>query len=271
VLGRHIPALRFLELLLGDTQALTLPQRFYQRALSGNVDEILVAARAFLKRHSFAVFSDIVLMPALHLVFLDREAGAISREQQLKMRDLFVTVVSALSGEPKRLRRHRGSVLDDQSAGQILRQHREQLTGRWQGPVDVAPGSILLCLGMGSVADTIAAELLVRALREQGLDARHVSMEDLAAGSRPPDADPAAIAIVYLVSAFPSAERERAEQTTDQLRQLLPNVRTVLVLLPGMSLAPQLSANAGTTADYAVSSFVQALQVCLEKQRPEAA
>jgi len=270
VLGRHIRALRFLELLLGDTQALTLPQRLYQRALSGNADEILVAARAFLKRHSFAVYCDLVLMPALHLTFLDREAGLISHEQQIKMRDLLVTVVSTLSGEPKRLRRHRASVLDDQSAGQILRQHREELTGRWQGPVDVAPGSILLCLGMGSVADTIAAELLVRALREQGLDGRHVSMEDLSAGARPPDADPAAIAIAYLVSAFPSTERERSEQTTDLLRQYLPNVRIVLVLLPGMSIAPQLAPHVGN-ADYAVSSFVRALHACLKDQRPEAA
>ena len=46
VLGRHIRALRFLELLLGATQALTLPQKFYQRALSGDADEILVDARA---------------------------------------------------------------------------------------------------------------------------------------------------------------------------------------------------------------------------------
>jgi len=42
------------------------------------------------------------------------------------------------------------------------------------------------------------------------------------------------------------------------------------VLLPGMSIAPQLSPVVGN-ADYAVSSFVQALQVCLEKRRPEAA
>src|SRR4029077_4144139 len=67
VIGRHIRALRFLELLLGDTQALTLPQRFYERALSGDADEILLVARAFLKSNSFAAYCDFVLMPALHL------------------------------------------------------------------------------------------------------------------------------------------------------------------------------------------------------------
>jgi predicted PurR-regulated permease PerM len=263
VLGRHIRALRFLELLLGDTQALTLPQKFYQRALSGDADEILVDARAFLRRNSFAAYCDLVLMPALHLGFLDHELGAISRDQQLKIRDLLVAVVSALSGEPKRLRRHRLSVLDDQDPGRILRQHREQLTGRWQGPVAVPPGSILLCVGLGSTADTIAAELLVRALREQGLDARHVSMEDLDVESRPPGADPAAIAIAYVVSAFPSAERERSEQTIDRVRQHLPNARVVSVFLPGISIQEELPPRAGNS-DHAVSSFIEAAELCVD-------
>jgi predicted PurR-regulated permease PerM len=263
VAGRHIRALRFLELLLGGTQALTLPQKFYQRALSRDAHEILVDARAFLKRNSFAAYCDRVLMPALHLGFLDYELGAISRDQQLKIRDLLVGVVSALSGEPKRLQRRRLSVLDDEDPGRILRQHREQVTGQWQGPVVVPPGSILLCLGLGSLADTIAAELLVRALREQGLDARHVSIEDLDAQSRPPGADPAAIAIAYVVSAFPSVERERREQTTDRIRHHLPNAKVVCVFLPGIAVQKEFPPHVGD-ADHAVSSLVAAVESCLE-------
>jgi predicted PurR-regulated permease PerM len=264
VLGRHIRALSFLDLLLGDAQGLTLPQKFYERALSGDADEILVAARNFLKRNSFAAYCDVVLMPALHLAFLDRQANAISPDQQIKMRDLLVAVVSTLSGEPRRLR---PSVLGEQNAGVILRRHREQLIGRWQGPLAVAPGSILLCLGLGSAADTIAAELLVRALREQGLDARHVSLEDLDAASRPPDADPAVVALAYLVSAFPSAEREHFEQSADRVRQPLPSAGLVSVFLPGVSIEAELAPHVAQ-ADYAVSSFVEAVQVSLERQRP---
>ena len=267
VLGRHIRALSFLDLLLGNAQGLTLPQKFYERALSGDADEILASARTFLKRNSFATYCDLVLMPALHLAFLDREAGAISRDQQIKMRDLLVAVVSALSGEPRRLR---PSVLEDQNAGLILRRHREQLIGRWQGPVAVPPGSILLCMGLGSPADTIAAELLVRALREQGLDGRHVSLEDVDAGSRPPEADPAAVAIAYLVSAFPSTERADFERAAARVRQQLPGVRVVSVFLPGVSLQPELPAHIDH-ADYSVSSFVEAVQASVERQQAEAA
>jgi len=272
VIGRHIRALSFLDLLLGDAQVLTLPQRFYQRALSGDADEILAVARAFLKRNSFAAYCDLVLIPALHLAFLDLEAGAISHDQQIKMRDLLVMVVSVLSGEPTRLRRHRPSVLDDQNAGLILRQHREQLTGRWQGPVVVPPGSILLCLGLGSSsrADMIAAELLVRALREQGLDARHVLMADLDLAARPPDANRAAIAIVYLVSAFPSPEREHSEEAIRRLREYFPNVRIVSAFLPGICIQPpEVSSSDGTT-DRIVSSFVEAVQVASTGSTPSA-
>ena len=267
MLGRHTRALNFLDLVLGDTQTLTLPQKFYQRALSGDADEILAVARTFLKHKSFAAYCDQVLMPALHLAFLDREAGAISIDQQIKMRDLLVAVVSTLSGEPRRLRR-RATVLDNQNAGLILRQHREQLTGRWQGPLAVPPGSILLCLAMGSQADTIAAELLVRALREQKLDARHISTADLDAGSRPPGANPDAVAIVYLVSAFPSAEREHPEETIEQVRQLLPKARIVSVFHPGMSLQPDPAAHVGNI-DGAASSFVEAVQLCVARQDTE--
>jgi hypothetical protein len=122
---------------------------------------------------------------------------------------------------------------------------------------------------MGSTADTIAAELLVRSLRDQRLDARHISMPDLDDGSRPPDANPAAVAIAYLVSAFPSAEREHPEKTIDRIRELLPEARIVPVFHPGISIQHDHTAHVGN-ADGAVSSFVEAVQVCLDLHQPEA-
>ena len=45
VAGRHLKGLGVLELLLGNRQPLTLPQRFYQRALSADPHEIIANAR----------------------------------------------------------------------------------------------------------------------------------------------------------------------------------------------------------------------------------
>ncbi len=268
VAGRHIKALSWLDVLLGDTQALTMPQRFYQRALSADSAEIISSARQFLKRNSFASYCDLVLMPALHLARLDLESGAIDAEQQFKVRGAMVDVIAAIGGEPRRiLRRHlRSSVLAQTNAGRQLRQQRELQSGRWQGPLSVPPGSVMLCLGLGSIQDELAAELLVRILRDQKIDARHMSLDDLSAVPPPNAAD--AISIVYLVSAFPSAERMRGEATAQQMRARLPNACIVAVYLPGMLLQPELGPELvmpkAHGVDKTAGSLTQAVQICTE-------
>jgi hypothetical protein len=267
VIGHHIKALNFLDLLLGDAQALTLPQKFYQRALSGDSHEIITVGRTFLKRNSLAAYCDIVLIPALHLGLLDYEIGAVGAEQQITIRNVIVTVVSTLGAEKRRRPlRPRLSVLDQSSAGQLLRRQREQLTGKWQGPLAVPPGSVMLCFGLGSTADDLAAELLVRILRDQDLDARHFALGDEQLdGELPPGATRDAVAIIYLVSAFPSAEREHASVVAEGVRQRIPDTPIVNVFLPGVSAQPE-PAPVGP-ADHVVTSFVQALQISLERRQ----
>lgn len=272
VLGRHIEALSFLDLLLGDTQALTLPQKFYQRALSGDSHEIVANARDFLKRNSLAAYCDLVLMPALHLGRLDYEIGVISDTQQRKIRDVIVTVVSSLGRERPNSsqQRQRASVLDHVSSGRTLRQYREQLTGSWQGPLAVPAGSVMICLGMGSTADDLAAELLVRVLLEYKQDARHFSIEDVNV-ELPPEATLGGVAIVYLVSAFAGTEGERHEVVVERVRKRLPGALLVDVLLPGVEAHPESPSQVANT-DHTVTSFARALQICLDRQleRPAA-
>jgi hypothetical protein len=131
---------------------------------------------------------------------------------------VIVDVVAALSGNSPRLaqRRPRGAVLEEVNAGRWLRQEREQMAGKWQGPLDVPAGSMILCVGLGSAADDLATELLARLLRKEAMDARHFSAADADAGL-PPGADPDTVAIIYLVSAFPGAEREEAPSIIPQL------------------------------------------------------
>src|SRR5580698_1162919 len=235
VAGRHIKALSLLDILLGDTQALTMSQTFYQRALSGDSDEIIARAREFLKRDTFANYCDLVLLPALQLAWVDHKGGAISRIQEAKVRTTVDTVVGELSGEMRSFWpwKRRNRVPDVQGIGRQLRHEREEQFGPWQGPLDVPAGSIMLAIGLGSLVDDLAAEILVRLMRDQKTDARHFSIEDLR-GPIPPEAKPASIAVVYLVSGFPSEERQRANLMVDEIRSRFPHARVVTVFLPGM-------------------------------------
>lgn len=263
IIGRHVEGLGFLELALGVAQALTLPQRFYQRALSGDAGEIIAVARGFLEHDSFPAYCDAVLMPALHLAFLDRHMGAISQAQEAKLREVVVAVVSALAGDKPRHpgRPRSSSVLAGASSGRILRAQREGVLGKWQGPLAVQPGSMMLCIGLASASDILAAELLVRALRERKLDARHLSLQDLEAAP-PPGADNAAVGIVYLMSAFAGPERERHDTVAKQLRQRFPRASLVSVFLPGIPGQGR-SPVAMPDMGYTVTSFVDAVAVAL--------
>ena len=265
--GRHIKALHFLDLLLGDTQALTLPQKFYQRALSGDSQEIVTNARIYLKSNTLAEYCDRVLIPAMHLSRLDFELGAIGQEQQARIRAVLVEVVSSLGGnDPSRsLRRRPGSVLDPQTSGRTLRSQRERQAGKWQGPIEVPRGSVMVCLALGAVADELATELLVRILRNEKQDARHFSVGD-ADVAIPPETTPGAVAIVYLVSAYPSEERDKSDAVAGRVRQLLPGALLVNVFLPGLSVIPDAPAHQGTS-DHVVTSFVEAVRICMEREQ----
>ena len=268
VAGRHIKALSLLDILLGDTQALTMPQRFYQRALSADAAEIIVGARQFLKRNTFANYCDSVLLPALHLARLDMDAGTISAEQLAKVRGSIVAVIGALGGDKPRFPRRRvgSSVLARTTAGRLLRQQREQVAGRWQGPLSVPKGSVMLCVGLGSMADELATELLVRILRDQKIDARHIALEDLAAVTTSTAAE--AVAMVYVVSAFPSQERARGDATAKEMHSRFPGACIVAVFLPGMLLQPETGLQHEDDelhgADKSAASLSHAVQICLD-------
>jgi predicted PurR-regulated permease PerM len=268
VVGRHIKALSLLDVLLGDTQALTMPQRFYQRALSADSNEIIASAHEFLKRNSFANYCDLVLLPALHLARLDLLSGAISQEQQSRVRAAMVAVIAAIGGDSPRLLRRRlsSSVLEQSTAGRLLRQQRQQVSGRWQGPLQVPAGSVIVCVGLGSMSDDLATELLVRILRDQKVDARHMLLEDLEAAMPPNAAE--AVSIVYVVSAFPSEERSLGDAAAEKLRLRFSTACIVAVFLPGM-LLQEGEEDAESTmrgADKSAGSLGHAVQICLDMQ-----
>jgi len=266
LVGRHLKGLDVLEVLLGNARPLTLAQRFYQRALAADPHEIIADARVFLRTHSVAEYCDFVMIPALHLARLDVESGVSTGEQQLIIRRVVLEVAAALSGTrlPQLRRRHRGAVLDELNAGRWLRLQREQLTGRYQGPLGVARGSIVICVGLGAPADDLATELLVRVLRDERIDARHFSRVDLAAGL-PSGADPDGVAIIFLVSAFPSPEREQGDLIRQQLHALLPRANLVRVSCPGV--AGKSESGEGGKAGPTTGSIGEAVRICVSWQK----
>jgi len=72
LMGRYVPQLSFLEVLLGDEPVLPVEANFYQRLLALDQDEATVIAEKYLKEKPIGSLYDTVLIPALAMSEQDR-------------------------------------------------------------------------------------------------------------------------------------------------------------------------------------------------------
>ena len=82
VLGRYVPHLSFLHILLGDEEVLGAEAQFYQRLLAMDQPEAHAIVAQFLKEQPLLALYDSVLIPALSLAEQDRHKGAIDAARE---------------------------------------------------------------------------------------------------------------------------------------------------------------------------------------------
>jgi len=198
---------------------------------------LMADARAYLARKPLARYCDDVLLPALKMAGTDLEAGTISPHHQQNVRVAVTSLLQMIGAEPLRKRRRNAgkSVLEQNpSIGQDLRLQREALLGRWQGPLQVSKGSMVLCVGFGSLRDDLLTEILVRVLRELKIDARSGSVME--PGDRPKDFDPESVALVFIVGLEETTGGDQYANSVTQLRAILPQV-PIVAMMPGEAVA----------------------------------
>ena len=77
LMGRYVPRLNFLEILLGDAPALDCEEIFYQRLVAMDEDEARNVAEDYLRDNSLAKLYESVLIPALQLAEEDRHSDIL--------------------------------------------------------------------------------------------------------------------------------------------------------------------------------------------------
>jgi predicted PurR-regulated permease PerM len=77
VLGRYVPQLKFLEVVLGDEPVLTAAQRFYQRLLARDREEAGTIAQTHRKEKSLESVYETIFIPALRLAEQDYQIDAL--------------------------------------------------------------------------------------------------------------------------------------------------------------------------------------------------
>ena len=231
VAGRHVRALAPITILLGDAPNMSDAERFHQRVLAGEADELTKDARTYVRRYSFARYCDHVLLPGLRLAVSDLGAGVVDKLQQDRMRAVIANIAETVApaSESGRRTRRKAVPLLDANIGAHLRQMREARFGRWQGSLDVPSGSVVLCAGLPSERDEFLTELLVRALREGEVDARSIVAG--APQERPQAGNPGLVSTVFVTYPRQDNLDEWLGAVAD-LRENLPEALMVTVLLP---------------------------------------
>jgi predicted PurR-regulated permease PerM len=98
VMGRYIPEMGYLNVLLGVEPVLSPEARFYQRLIARDQDEAIALAEEYAADHGAISLFDPILIPALTLIETDRHKGALESESE---RFAFDTTGQILEAIPK--------------------------------------------------------------------------------------------------------------------------------------------------------------------------
>ena len=116
VIGKYVPQLHFLDILLGDEPVLPPNVRVYQRLIARDEEEALELAEAEHKNHSLLEVYDQLLLPALALAELDHHQGALDEEQIGSVRQSMREIVEELGEQERRQRMTEAAARTEQQA-----------------------------------------------------------------------------------------------------------------------------------------------------------
>src|SRR5687768_11969771 len=155
VIGRYVPQLEFLGVLLGSDPVLAPEERLYQRLLAGNLEEAVEMAEDYVDEHSSREFYDNVAIPALRLAENDRQRSTTDTNYRRLVAGTAVSVVREIAEHVAEKASRTASKENgrDTQGGSLLR----------------TTSTPVLCIAGRTELDGAAVEMLAQVLDETGI------------------------------------------------------------------------------------------------------
>ncbi|MDB6067690.1 MAG: putative phytochrome sensor protein [Pedosphaera sp.] len=217
-LGRYVPNLGFLYILLGDEPVLSSSARFYQRMLAMNEQEATELAEAFLKDHSLQELYDEMIIPALVLVEQDCQRGVLDDEHHAFLMQNTRFLVDDMADLEPETQRHGAEQGNGRHIGD----------GVGQAPIVSTPHAVVFSLAARNEADEITAIMLSQVLQPHGVETRILAAPALTPEKR--EMIRQEKGCVVCVSAVPPPGLLSARQTARRLRHEFPDLQIVVGL-----------------------------------------
>ncbi|HLH93446.1 MAG TPA: AI-2E family transporter [Xanthobacteraceae bacterium] len=267
VIGRHVPGLEFLDIMIGDEPPLTPAQSFYQRTLAGDVDEAVDQAEQTLRRRSLSYVYDQVALKALILAQIDLRRGLLDGDHiehiNEGIRELIASTADYDDVTPAPRREKEGAAQADEPAGDpdgaaasfpdlpLL----QDLPPEWSG-------TPILCVAGRGPFDGAAAMMLAALLAKHGLGSR-CETDAAVSSSNIVRLDTAGVKIVCLSYLDLGASPAHLRLSVQRIRKRIP-AATVVVGLWGHEDTPDRERlPALASADRHVFSLREALDACI--------
>lgn len=270
VLGRHVPRLEFIDVILGDRPALTPAQSFYQRILAGDSDEVLQQADLLLKESRLTDYYDQVALKALLLAATDAQRRALKRDQLAIVRTAVEAVINELAAYP--------DVVEAPAPVSPAASPTDPTA-----PVPGAPSShmraigdapagrpmAVRCVAGPGVLDELVAHMLAQLLKKHGLTAVHTPYRE-ASHETIQRLDVEGVDAVCVCHLFVGGGVNRLRYLVDRLTKRFDARGPLLVLAP--TAQPDMR---GSSAEEPLSSSIgtlrEALETCVAASREHGA
>jgi predicted PurR-regulated permease PerM/methylmalonyl-CoA mutase cobalamin-binding subunit len=210
VMGRHVPKLQFLSVLLSEEQALAPHEECYHRLLAFGLDEANDLAEAYVKTNSLTSLYDSVLIPTITLAETDAQRDELDAEHRSVIHRHIHDLIEDLGSAPPSK-----SQLEADKA--VAEQTPFPLSG---------PTCRVLCVPARAYRDELAGVMLVQLLRQQDFDAENasaaLSSDELLEMAAKSDSEAICISVVTPSTLI------HARYLSAKLRAQLPHVKIVV-------------------------------------------
>jgi predicted PurR-regulated permease PerM len=216
VLGRHVPHLSFLHILLGDQPVLTPDAHLYQRLLAMDDQEARAVAEQYRHEHTLPELYDAVMIPALTLAEQDRHKGALDPDRE---EFLFQSLREMIADFSQQTETTQQPGTESPAPDQAQPEHPEETFA-------LASGGRVFSLPAHDEADEIAAAMLAQLLEHAGCATIMLplgsSFQTTLALIEPTRND------IFCISAVPPFAFSQARTLSRELRVKFPGVKVVI-------------------------------------------
>jgi hypothetical protein len=226
VLGKYVPQLRFLDVLLGDEPVLSPPMRLYQRMLALDQEEVLDVVQEYFPQLSLEEIYDTILLPAMALAEQDRHRGRLDDRRQAFIRQSMRELIDELGDQFETMQVKQAAADVEEAARSDEKQPSDARKSHRRIPKDCSIN--VVCLPAHDEADEIVGLMLAQLLSQRGYCAFPVSNTALASEMMEQVEQKRADLVV--VSALPPAAVAHGRYLCKRVHLKFPDMRMIVGL-----------------------------------------